>query len=630
MKTHQIILFLSAILSLGWIESRTLCAEDFTRYVNPWMGVVGRGNTAIGPQVPWGSVNPGPDTKNGHTDGYSPIEKIRGFSQLHVTGAGGRGKYGQFLVSPQVGLNVAETGHDSAKEEEEAKASYYRVRLKDYNILCELTPTKHAVIYRFTFPKSSDAHLLIDLGHNVPKDCTRFNTGYADEGEVFVDPQAQTVRGWGHYWGGTSSEPFHVYFAAEWSKPAAAFGTWKDGTIAGGVAFQKVNKKRQRIGAYLRYETRENEPVFLKIAVSFSSMDKALSYLRDEIPAWDFERTRAAAKAAWNEKLKAIVIEGATEEQKTIFYTALYNTMRMPRDRTGDNPSWKSDEPYWDDHCCVWDTWKTLFPLHVIINESMVRDNVKAFLDRFRHNGQVLDEFMAGNDSYYEWVSDENADWFRNQGGDDVDNVIADAYVKKVGGIDWNAAYALLKNNAEAERASSYKIGDRGWVPYGKYEFGFYCSRSLEFSYNDFCVAEVAEGLGHAKDAERYRRRSRGWEHLWNPQLESDGFKGFVAPRWLSGAWTPYDPKSSKAAGSPGGIERSFYEGTSWVYSYFVPHDFARLIVLSGGPRAYCEKLTHALEKNMIDFSNEPSFLTPYSFIYASRRTGLRIGFGRM
>jgi predicted alpha-1,2-mannosidase len=619
MKTYQTILFLSSILSFAQIGSPAICAEGLTRYVNPWMGVIGRGNAAIGPQWPWGSINPGPDTKNGFTDGYDPTQKIRGFSQLHVTGTGGRGKYGQFLISPQVGLNVTETGHDSAKGEEEAKASSYRVRLIDYHILCELTPTKHAAIYRFTFPKSSEAHLVVDLGHNIPQDCTPYRSGYADQGEVFLDPQTRTIRGWGHYWGGTSSEPFSVYFAARYSKPAVAFGTWKDGLIARGVARQKVYRKRERIGAYLRYDTRENEEVFLKIAVSFSGMDQALSYLDHEIPAWDFERTRAAAEAAWNEKLKKIIIEGAPEDQKTIFYTALYNTMRMPRDRSGDNPSWKSDQPYWDDHYCIWDTWRTLFPLHVLINESMVRDNVKAFLDRFRHNGQVLDAFIAGNDGYYEWVSDENPDWFRNQGGDDVDNVIADAYLKNVRGIDWKAAYDLLRNNAERERAPSYRIGDRGWVPYRKYEFGFYCSRSLEFSYNDFCVAEVARGLGYTQDAERYLRRSRGWENLWNPQAESDGFQGFLAPRWLDGAWVPYDPKSDRAVASPGGPDRSFYEGTSWVYSYFVPHDFARLIALSGGPRAYCEKLTHALEKNLIDFSNEPSFLTPLSFIYASR-----------
>jgi predicted alpha-1,2-mannosidase len=619
MKTCRSVILPLATLLLAQIHAPSVRAEDLTRYVNPWMGVVGRGNVAIGPQLPWGSVNPGPDTENGFTDGYDPARKIRGFSQLHVTGTGGTGKYGQFLVSPQIGLNVAETGHDSAKDHEDARPSYYKVRLTDYGILCELTPTRHAAIYRFMFPRSSDAHLVVDLGHNIPKDCTRFNGGYADEGEVFLDPREQVIRGWGRYWGGTSGEPFRVYFAAKYSKTAAGFGTWKDGAVSRGVNYQRVLQKKERIGAYLRFDTEANEEVLFKIAVSFSSMDKAMSYLRDEIPAWEFERTQAAAEIEWNNKLHKIVIEGATKDQKTIFYTALYNTMRMPHDRSGDNPSWTSDEPYWDDHYCVWDTWKTLFPLQVLINESMVRDNVKAFLDRFKHNGQVLDAFIAGNDGCYEWLGDDRPDWFRNQGGDDVDNLIADAYLKKVAGVDWNAAYDLLKNDADAERATSYRIGDRGWLPYRKYEFGFYCSRSVEFSYNDFCVAHVARGLGREKDARRYEQRSRRWENLWNVHAESDGFRGFLAPRELNGDWVPYDPKSAKTVESPGGLDRSFYEGTSWVYSYFVPHDLARLIELSGGPRAYCTRLTHALASNLIDFSNEPSFLTPYGFIYASR-----------
>jgi len=585
------------------------------------MGVAGKGNTVIGPQLPWGSIHPSPDTPEGNTDGYNPGKKIRGFSQLHVTGTGGPGKYGQFLISPQIGLKIAETDHDSAKSEEEPRAASYKVRLTDYNILCELTPTRHAAIYRFTFPKSDSAHLVLDLGHNIPGDSGMFSHGgYADEGEIFVDAKQQTIRGWGNYWGGWSAEPFHVYFAARYDKPAAGFGTWKDGGVAPDISNQKVTKKDQRIGCYLQYRTVENEAVLLKIAVSFVSMEQALAYLDSEIPAWDFEKTRVEADAAWNRQLKKIAIEGASEDEKTIFYTSLYNTMRMPRDRTGDNPRWKSSEPYWDDHYCVWDTWKTLFPLHVLINESMVRDNVKAFLDRFKENGQVLDAFIAGNDRFHEWhTGDDRVAWLRDQGGNDVTNVIADAYVKGVAGVDWSAAYRMLKDSADHERAASYRAQGRGWVPYRTYEFGLPCSRTLEFCYNDFCVAQVAKGLGQAQDCADYRKRSQGWENLWNPAAESDGFKGFVAPKTMAGAWVEYDPKQDKARASLGSADRSFYEGSSWTYSFFVPHDFARLIELCGGRQAYCAKLEHALQNRMIDFGNEPSFLTPFSFIYAGR-----------
>jgi predicted alpha-1,2-mannosidase len=616
------------------------CCETLTQYVNPWMGVLKAGNVVVGPQLPWGSVNPSPDTPDGYTSGYNPNQEIRGFSQLHVTGGGGPGKYGQFLVSPQIGLEVVETGHDSAKSEEVAGVGFYQVRLTRYNILSEMTPTRHAALYRFTYPQSDDAHLLVDLGHNIPKDSDFFNGGYADEGAVSVDVNTQTITGWGHYWGGWSAEPFRVYFAARYDRPAVAIGTWKDGAIHVGANQETVSAKKQRIGSYLKFKTGAGDRVLLKIAVSFKSVEQARHFLDEEIPDWNFERVQSAADTAWEKQLDKIQVEAATPQQKTIFYTALYNTMRMPHDRTGDNPKWKSTEPYWDDHFCIWDTWRTVFPLHILINESMVRDNLKAFCDRFQFNGQVTDAFCAGNDRYYSWYGDDqDRCWIGNQGGDDVNNVIAEAYMKGVRGVDWKACYELLKYSADSERAPAYRAQDRGWVPYRSYHFGLYCSRSMEFSYNDFCVAEMARGLGRKSDAARYLRRSRQWENLWNRETESDGFRGFIAPRTMAGDFVAFDPKSDRAAISQGGeLDRTFYEGSSWIYSYFVPHDFARLIELSGGSAAYCDKLQYAMangqhfevlivdgkakfsmKPGLIDFGNEPSFMTPFSFIYAGR-----------
>src|ERR1043165_38496 len=144
-------------------------ALDVTSKVNVFMGVAGRGNVVVGPQLPWGSVNPSPDTPEGNSDGYSTRKKIRGFSQLHVTGTGSCGKDGQFLISPQIGLQTGEAAHDSEKSDEFAGVSEYRVRLKDCGIFCELTPAAHSVMYRFTFPASDAVHLVIDLGRNIPE-----------------------------------------------------------------------------------------------------------------------------------------------------------------------------------------------------------------------------------------------------------------------------------------------------------------------------------------------------------------------------------------------------------------------------------------------------------------------------
>lgn len=581
------------------------------------MGVDGRGNVTLGPQLPWGSINPSPETPDGHSDGYHPDRKITGFSQLHVTGTGSFGKYGQFKISPQVGLNTSERKRGSAKAEEVAIPGYYKVRLTEPNILTEFSPTKHAALYQFTFPAAEDSYLLIDLGHSIPGKL--FKAGFIDEGEVFVDEEERTIRGWGNYWGGWSGEAVRVYFAAEYNKQATSIGTWKNEHQGTNETTQRVDNKKDRIGAYARFKTVEGEKICLKIAVSFTSMDRAADFLRSEIPHWDLEKVKTDAADKWQKQLSKIQLEGASEDQERMFYTALYNTMRMPKNRSADNPSGATGVPYWDDHYCVWDSWKTTFPLHVLINESMVRDNLAAFLDRFKNNGRVMDAFVGGNDRFYKWVGDNSPEWLGNQGGDNVDNIFADACVKGVQGVDWKAAYKFLKSNADEQRAPSYRATNRGWVPYREFEFGLYCSRSLEFSYNDFCFSSVAAKFHQEKEAEHYSNRSKNWENLWNADATSDGFKGFIAPKRRDGTWVDYNPKQEHARTGQGVTDRSFYQGSSWVYSYFVPHDFKRLIDLSGGNEAYVKRLKHALENRLIDFSNEPSFLTPYSFIYALR-----------
>lgn len=599
-------------------------AQDYTKYVDPWMGVLGRGNCVLGPQLPFGSVNPSPDTPEGDTDGYNPNSKIRGFSQLHLTGAGGPGKYGQFLLSPQIGLNIFENGHDSNKAEEEAHINYYKVRLKDDNILCEFSPTEHSVLYNFTFPESDSSFILIDLGHNIPGDITHLGSGenrggYAESGSVTINKSAKKITGWGSYWGGWSAEPFIVYFTLEFNKPFNAFGTWKDSVINFNSSNETIDKKAQRIGAFAGFKTKAGDLIQAKISVSFKSLSNTSAFMSREIPGWDMNRVKEQVRKKWNDRLSRIEINDVNEEQNTMFYSSLYQTMRMPRNRTGDNPHWESDLPYWDDHNCIWDTWKTVFPLHTLINESVVRDNILAFIDRYEHNGQVLDAFLAGNDRVYQWTKVELPYYFHNQGGDNVDNVIADAFVKKVKGVDWEKAYEVVKFQAEKMRTNAYLINDRGWIPFRTYEYAFDCSRTMEFAYNDFCAAEMAKGLNKSADYERYLQRSGKWTTLWNDTLKSFGFYGFLNPKRMDGSWVKYDATKDRVENSPGSFDRSFYEGNSWVYSYNAPHEMEKVIQLMGGKDKYVERLQFAMKNNLIEMENEPSFLIPFSFIYAGR-----------
>jgi predicted alpha-1,2-mannosidase len=607
-KTFALLVVLA--FSISYSVSNAQSAFSPVDYVNPFIGVLDEGSyCTVGPQLPFGSVNPGPQTPEGMYDGYSPFQPIRGFGQLHVSGTGW-GKYGQFMVSPQIGLNVDELGHDSPKSGEVATTYYYAVNLDRYKIKTELAPTHHAVIYRFTFPKTDDANIAIDVTHSLVRDIVPYMGGTVSAGEVTINSVTKDkITGFGRYSGGFGDGDYKVYFCARFSKSPVHSGTWKNGTILLS-GHETIATENERIGAFLRFQTSENESVCMKIAVSLKSIQQAETWLGNEIPAWDFEAVKQDAKTAWNKELGKIAVEGGSEKDKTLFYSALYRSMMMPRDRTDDLEGYADGAKMWDDQYAVWDTWRTMFPLMTIIDPAMVRDNVNSFIERFKKNRVVKDAFVAG------------IDMFKEQGGNDIDNVIAEAYVKGVQGIDWNKAYEVLKFDADSLRlgaqvpngkidpvVASYK--KLGWIPGGTIS----CSVSLEYSYNDFCVAEVAKGLGKKADYRKYLERSKKWVELWNPALESKGFKGFIGPKKPDNTWIDIDP-----AKNWGSWNEYFYEANSWTYSFFVPHELDHLVELCGGPKIFADRLNLGFtDDKLIAYWNEPAFLAAQGFHHANR-----------
>ena len=589
--------------------------------VNPNIGVLGNGDgsVVIGPTLPHGSVHPSPDTAAGGEAGYRSDKPIRGFSQLHASGTGW-GKYGNLLLSPQIGLAVASDGHDSPKADEEAECYSYRVRLSRYNIVTELSPTQHAAIYRFTFPASDQAHLMLDLGAQIPGQLgTQPGDGKVVDSEVHLDAKDGSFSGSSRYSGGFGGGEFTVYFYGEMKQRPVEFGTWKNAAILSNSTSERWVKENDRVGSWWRFSTKSSEPVLLKIGVSLRSVERAREYVTREIPAWDYELVRASARQAWNEALGSIAIKGGDETQKTLFYTALYHAQIMPRDRTGDIEGFPADQAMWDDFYATWDIWRTKFPLMLWIDPAMVRGSISSFHARLEADGQVRDTFVAG----YGGRGSEAARWpftgprgtQADQGGNDVDNIIADAYVTGLRGVDWEKAYEVLKFDAEQERQGNFAEGvedyrRQGWIRSGIMSV----SNTLEYAYNDYAIAQVASGLGKKDDAQRYLARASQWQNLFNPAIESDGYKGFTMPRDLNGAWIPFDPKQY-----PGSWKNYFYEGNSWTYSLFAPHQVGRLIELMGGPAMFAKRLDHANSVPLIDFFNEPGFLAPTLFHYAGR-----------
>ena len=390
----------------------------------------------------------------------------------------------------------------------------------------------------------------------------------------------------------------------------SGFGTWRDAQTQPGALAISSSGAKEQMGAYLRFDTRQQPVVQMKVAVSFHSVARARAALAREIPGWDFDAVREAAAQRWQEALSAFDISrsaGVSDDERTLFYTAAYHAQLMPRQRSGEFARFATEAPMWDDHYAIWDTWRTLFPLLALVRPDVVRDNVNSFIERQRVDGWVSDTFIAGYNKN------------REQGGNAVDMVIADAHARGITGIDWNAAYAVMKHNADQRRTGPNfddpKKGpgpyrSTGWIPAGIMS----TSMSLEYSYNDFVAAQLAGALGQSDDAKAYAERSRQWVTLWNPATESDGFSGFIMARNADGSWVDFDTKKYSGSWKPW-----FYESNAWTYSYFAPHQVARVVALMGGKARFIERLEYALDKGHIDLFNEPSFLVPQLFHYVGR-----------
>jgi predicted alpha-1,2-mannosidase len=609
MRKNILTVFSLALLISGCLEKEEPTLR-FVEYVDTKIGVIdNRGsNCVIGPKLPYGSINPSLQTIEGGMDGYHPDKPIRGFAQLQASGAGW-GAYGHFLISPLTGaLNTGLDAHDSPHSEDITKAYYYKTELNRYDIRAEIAPSHYSAIYRFTYPASEKSHLIFDASQAIPSDIVPKMNGTVLESSASIDETKQQIRMKIRYKGGWVDGPYDLYLAGQYNKPATEAGIWKNDSIISNRQEVAANASNHHLGAYLTFSTQEKEEVLLKVAISFNGYDRAEALLAQEIADWDFEKVKRQGAEKWDNKLSCIEIETPSDKEKAIFYSALYRFFTLASDRTLDGPDWAAGKPYWDDLYAFWDTFRSAYPLMMLVDELAARDNILAMIDRFEHNGVVCDGFIAGRERYGE------------QGGNDVDNIIAEACLKDITGIDWNKAYQILKYNANHRRIGHHtsatqgngfeRYKEWGWMPNGVMS----TSQTLEFAYNDYCVAMMAKKLKLEEDYEKFLKRSHQWIHLWNPNQESEGYKGFIDAREENGTFAFYDTK--KYGGSWKG---PFYEGSPWTYSYFAPHDIDTLIELMGGKELFTERLNMAHEKKLIDYTNEPSFLATRLFINAGR-----------
>ncbi|MFC5863597.1 GH92 family glycosyl hydrolase [Acidicapsa dinghuensis] len=596
-----------------------------TRFVDPRIAAGGDGATIPGPAMPFGMVKPGPDVgRNNENSGWSAKGDINGFSQTHVSGTGGGPKYGNILIQPTVG-EVQSTAYSSPRQDEQIELGSYAVTLARYNVRAEIASSTRAAIYRFTYPETGKANILFDTSHCLtrqrhPGDAcdTAPQSGEKpiEESQHVTASEAHIVSptevagsttitgGWNR-----QTNTYTVYFDAVTDTPAATFGTWQGNELSSGSK-QTKGGEFEKTGAWLQFATHANQQVTLKIGISFISEEQARKNLLTEIPAFDFAQVRERNIATWSRELSAIDLHSATDAQATMFYTALYHAMLMPVDRTGENPLWQSQEPYYDDFYTLWDTFRTTNPLLTLIAPGRERDIVRSLIDTWRHEG---------------WLPDGRSGNFtgNTQGGSNAEMVLGDAYAKHLPGIDWNAAYEAMQKDAEATPPEPMREGRGGiddWKSIGYVSIQGSdrpASKTMEYAANDYELALMAKGLGREADYGKYLQRSGNWQNLWDASYSEAGIHGFIRPRNHDGSWKPNF--NADQQGTWGGDD--FYEDNSRTYSLDVPQDVHGLIEKCGGKDAFIHRLDEFFSSpHGFDAGNEPGFLTPYLYIWAGRQ----------
>lgn len=631
-----------AIISAMCLSAICHCAAGtrLSDYVNPIIGAStsttiahaehGLGKTFPGAATPWGMTQVSPNTITGgdNGSGYSyEHTSIEGFAMTQLSGIGWYGDMGNFLVMPSVGplhtwrgdLDNPEAGYRSRydKDSEIAKAGYYGVRLSDYDIQAEVTATPHGGVMRFTYPQADTARVQIDLARRVGGTSTRQRI------EVVND---STIRGWmrctpdGGGWGnGSGNANYTVYFYSVFSRPMTDYGVWTALVPAGtdrhlqsvtsdDFARRTANAEVVRgikayegnhLGFFSEFSTGKGDSVTLRTAISFVSMEGAEANYNAELAAnSDFAYYREQAAALWDDALGKITVDGGSDDDRTIFYTALYHTMIDPRcftDVTGEYPGADGKIHTTDRYTrrtvfSGWDVFRSQFPLQTVINPEVVNDMINSFIDMAEENGSgVYDRWELLN-AYSGCML-----------GNPAISVIADAAVKGIDGFDLAKAYAQCRRTADT-------IGHHPELGYSP--GGSSISETLEYAYFDWCVAQIARLTGDSQAEKSYLDRGQAYRNIF------DAEKGWFRPRNADGSWAEW-PEKGRMQEWYGCMECNPYQ-----QGWFVPHDVDGMVSLMGGRDAALADLQSMFENTPVEFwwnefynhANEPVHHVPFLF----------------
>ena len=585
------------IYSLLFIPFMANAQQDLAKYVRPMIGTQKMGHTFPGATVPFGAVQLSPETDtisyemngkyNGdvykYCAGYKYEDKtIVGFSHTHFSGTG-HSDLGDFLVMPTQGklqMNPGtaadpKSGFRSAfsHANEVAEAGYYKVKLDEDNITAEMTATKRVGMHQYTFPKSEQSHIILDLMAGI------YN--YEDKNvwtyvrvvnDTLITGYRQT-NGWARtrtvYFAMSFSKPFTEYGQKNFDKKQVYRGFW--GKFNQTKNFPEIAGKNLRM--YFDFKTEDQEKVKIKMALSPVSQDNALENMRSEIPGWDFNQVKAQAKADWNKELNKLTVN-TSEENKVNFYTALYHAFINPTTYNDVNGQYKGlDQNVHEAKgftnyttFSLWDTYRALHPFFNILQPSRNNDMVKSMM---AHYDQSAYKMLPV------WSHYANDNWCMS--GYHSVSVVTDAIIKGVYNGDPEAALQaciVTSNHRDYEGIGSYI--DKGFIPAEK--SGTSISNTLEYAYDDWCIAQLAKKLNKQDIYATYMKRAGNWENNFDPAT------GFMRAKMADGTFQKkFDVMSTHGQG--------FIEGNSWNYSFFVPQNPALLMERMGGKKKFASKL---------------------------------------
>ena len=605
-------------------EIENTLSPNLLGYVNPFIGTSNYGATNPGAIAPRGMINVSPFNVMGDQNSFEKDSRwlstpyvyentyLTGFSHINLSGVGCP-DLGVILTMPTTGgLETNPLKYGSTYSNEVAKAGYYSTTLDKYNVKVEATATTRTAVTNYFFPKGK-SNILINLGLGLTNE-------QGGSIKVVSPTEIEGIRQVGSFCYYKPDESYPLYFVAKFSKPSEEFGIWKNSVKQEGLESQWMpyngktrfyeNYRKEiigdSIGAYMSYDFKKPTSVEVKIAVSYVSIENARENLKKETGELSFEDVFKKTSTKWNDLLSKITLEGGSEDDKTIFYTALYHTLIHPNtfnDVNGEYPKMATRETLKTEGTrftvfSLWDTYRNLHSLMSLVYPKQQSDMVKSMLSIYDESGWLP-----------KW--ELNATETTTMVGDPAGIIIADSYLRGIKDFNVEKAYkAMLKSSIQLEknalRPGIKEYIERGYLTTASTKDGA-VSTTQEYNVSDFAIAQLAKALKKNKDEEIYRKRSISYRKLFDKEIN------LLRPRNADDSWVrPFNPETGANFQKNAG----FIEGNSWQYTFMLAHDTKGLMQLMGGEEAYSNQLQKVFDLGQFDMANEPDIGYPYLFNY--------------